>query len=74
MALVDLLATDFMGPKLQSSMKLQIWAYIAVLLGTGGTSLLHPNPALIPVMKNSSRLDNLGSSMLSAKATTVLTL
>ena len=33
----------------------------------------HPNPALIPDMKNSSRLDNLGSSMLSAKATIVLT-
>ncbi|XP_043688935.1 fe(2+) transport protein 1-like [Telopea speciosissima] len=40
MALVDLLASDFMGPKLQNSVKLQIWAYIAVLLGAGGMSLM----------------------------------
>ncbi|XP_042521205.1 zinc transporter 7-like [Macadamia integrifolia] len=40
MALVDLLASDFLGPKLQSSVKLQIWAYIAVLLGAGGMSLM----------------------------------
>ncbi|KAL2524474.1 Zinc transporter 7 [Abeliophyllum distichum] len=33
MALVDLLAYDFMGDKLQRSMKLQTCAYIAVLLG-----------------------------------------
>ncbi|KAL2494057.1 putative zinc transporter 10 [Forsythia ovata] len=35
MALVDLLAADFMGPKLQGSIKLQIKSYIAVLLGAG---------------------------------------
>uniref|UniRef100_A0A5B7BZZ7 Putative fe(2+) transport protein 1-like n=1 Tax=Davidia involucrata TaxID=16924 RepID=A0A5B7BZZ7_DAVIN len=40
MALVDLLASDFMGPKLQKSMKLQMWAYVAVLLGAGGMSLM----------------------------------
>ncbi|KAK4484381.1 hypothetical protein RD792_006960 [Penstemon davidsonii] len=30
MALVDLLASDFMGTKLQKNMKLQTWAYVAV--------------------------------------------
>ncbi|XP_054808273.1 fe(2+) transport protein 1-like [Prosopis cineraria] len=40
MALVDLLASDFMGPKLQQNMKLQIWSYVAVLLGAGGMSLM----------------------------------
>lgn len=40
MALVDLLAADFMGPKLQKSIKLQIKSYIAVLLGAGGMSLM----------------------------------
>ncbi|KAJ0963301.1 hypothetical protein J5N97_028423 [Dioscorea zingiberensis] len=39
-ALVDLLAADFMGPKLQSSIKLQLWAFLAVLLGSGGMSLM----------------------------------
>ncbi|OIW02212.1 hypothetical protein TanjilG_31961 [Lupinus angustifolius] len=40
MALVDLLAADFMGSKLQSRMKLQCWAYVAVLLGAGGMSVM----------------------------------
>ncbi|XP_057971209.1 fe(2+) transport protein 1-like [Malania oleifera] len=40
MALVDLLASDFMGPKLQGRAKLQIWAYVAVLLGAGCMSLM----------------------------------
>ncbi|KAK9107002.1 hypothetical protein Syun_023013 [Stephania yunnanensis] len=40
MALVDLLSADFMGPKLQGSIKLQIKAYIDVLLGAGGMSLM----------------------------------
>lgn len=40
MALVDLLSVDFMGPKLQSSVKLQMWAYAAVLLGAGGMSVM----------------------------------
>lgn len=40
MALVDLLAADFMGPKLQGNMKLQIRAYIAVFLGAGFMSLM----------------------------------
>ncbi|KAK6946301.1 Zinc/iron permease [Dillenia turbinata] len=40
MALVDLLGADFMGPKLQESPKLQVYAYIAVLLGVGGMSLM----------------------------------
>ncbi|KAL6187861.1 hypothetical protein ACLB2K_039256 [Fragaria x ananassa] len=40
MALVDLLAADFMGSKLQANMKLQVWSYIAVLLGAGGMSVM----------------------------------
>lgn len=40
MALVDLLAADFLGPKLQSNMKLRIWSYVAVLLGAGFISLM----------------------------------
>ncbi|XVF27235.1 hypothetical protein REPUB_Repub14bG0088900 [Reevesia pubescens] len=40
MALVDLLSADFMGPKLQASIKLQIKSYAAVLLGAGGMSLM----------------------------------
>ncbi|KAE9605628.1 putative zinc/iron permease [Lupinus albus] len=40
MALVDLLAADFMGSKLQSRMKLQCWSYVAVLLGAGGMSVM----------------------------------
>ncbi|ERN03695.1 hypothetical protein AMTRI_Chr02g255980 [Amborella trichopoda] len=40
MALVDLLASDFMGPRFQSNPKLQGFAYVAVLLGAGGMSLL----------------------------------
>lgn len=40
MALVDLLAADFMGPRLQKSIKLQMYAYCAVFLGAGGMSLM----------------------------------
>ncbi|KAL5975720.1 Fe(2+) transport protein 1 [Asimina triloba] len=40
MALVELLAADFMGPKLQDRPKLQMWAYLAVLLGAGGMSVM----------------------------------
>jgi zinc transporter 1/2/3 len=40
MALVDLLAADFMGPKLQGSIKLQVKSYMAVLVGAGGMSLM----------------------------------
>ncbi|ONK74445.1 uncharacterized protein A4U43_C03F6320 [Asparagus officinalis] len=40
MALVDLLAADFMGPKLQSSIGLQLWSFAAVLFGAGGMSLM----------------------------------
>ncbi|TMW89423.1 hypothetical protein EJD97_017201 [Solanum chilense] len=40
MALVDLLAYDFMGTKLQNNIKLQSWAYLAVLLGAGGMSIM----------------------------------
>ncbi|XP_010908609.1 fe(2+) transport protein 1-like [Elaeis guineensis] len=39
-ALVDLLAADFMGPKLQGNVKLQLAAYAAVLLGAGGMSFM----------------------------------
>ncbi|KAK9063414.1 hypothetical protein SSX86_017284 [Deinandra increscens subsp. villosa] len=40
MALVDLLAADFMGPKLQGSIKLQIKSFVAVLLGAAGMSIM----------------------------------
>ncbi|KAG9140913.1 hypothetical protein Leryth_010442 [Lithospermum erythrorhizon] len=40
MALVDLLAADFMGPKLQGSIKLQLKSYVAVFLGACGMSVL----------------------------------
>lgn len=40
MALVDLLAADFMSPRLQGSIKLQLKSYIAVFLGAGAMSLM----------------------------------
>ncbi|XP_066385502.1 fe(2+) transport protein 2-like [Miscanthus floridulus] len=40
MALVDLLGADFMGPKLQSSVRLQMVSFLAVLLGAGGMSVM----------------------------------
>lgn len=40
MALVDLLATDFMNPKLHSSFKLQIIANVSLVLGACCMSLL----------------------------------
>ena len=40
MALVDLLAADFMGAKLQANVKLQMLSYIAVLFGAGGMSVM----------------------------------
>ncbi|CAN7056036.1 hypothetical protein Bca4012_092995 [Brassica carinata] len=40
MALVDLLAADFMGQKMQRSIKLQLKSYAAVLLGAGGMAVL----------------------------------
>ncbi|KAL6975921.1 Fe(2+) transport protein 1 [Sarracenia purpurea var. burkii] len=40
MALVDLLSVDFMGPKLQGSVKLQVKSFVAVLLGAGGMSVM----------------------------------
>ncbi|KAK4750299.1 hypothetical protein SAY87_027748 [Trapa incisa] len=40
MALVDLIAFDFMGLKMQRSMKLQVSGYAALLLGAGGMSLM----------------------------------
>ncbi|XP_065851590.1 fe(2+) transport protein 1-like [Euphorbia lathyris] len=40
MALVDLLAAEFLGPKLQQNIKLQFKSYLAVLLGAGGMSLM----------------------------------
>nr|CAD1841447.1 unnamed protein product [Ananas comosus var. bracteatus] len=39
-ALVDLLAADFMGAMLQGSIKLQMLAFAAVLLGAGGMSVM----------------------------------
>ncbi|KAE9585006.1 hypothetical protein Lal_00018050 [Lupinus albus] len=40
MALVDLLAADFMSPSLQNNLKLQLGANISLLLGAGCMSLL----------------------------------
>ncbi|KAJ0230979.1 zinc transporter 10 [Hirschfeldia incana] len=40
MALVDLLAADFMGQKMQRSIKLQLKSYVAVLLGAGGMAVM----------------------------------
>ncbi|KAL5773686.1 hypothetical protein ACOSP7_013326 [Xanthoceras sorbifolium] len=40
MALVDLLAADFMNPRMQTNFKLQIGANFALLLGSGCMSLL----------------------------------
>ncbi|CAN6309923.1 unnamed protein product [Urochloa humidicola] len=40
MALVDLLAADFMGPKLQGNVRLQLVSFLAVLLGAGGMSVM----------------------------------
>ncbi|KAK6157055.1 hypothetical protein DH2020_011303 [Rehmannia glutinosa] len=40
MALVDLLAADFMNPKLQNNGKLQLWANVSLLFGAGCMSLL----------------------------------
>ncbi|XP_020203635.1 fe(2+) transport protein 1 [Cajanus cajan] len=40
MALVDLLSADFMSPRLQGSVKLQLKSYVAVFLGAGGMSLM----------------------------------
>ncbi|GKA52409.1 Fe(2+) transport protein 1-like protein [Tanacetum coccineum] len=40
MALVDLLAAHFLGKRLQDDMKLQSIAYLAVLLGVGGMSVM----------------------------------
>jgi len=40
MALVDLLAAEFMGSMLQRSVKLQLNCFGAALLGCGGMSVL----------------------------------
>ena len=40
MALVDLLAADFMNPRVQSKLKLQIGINISLLIGAGLMSLL----------------------------------
>nr|ABF98082.1 ZIP zinc/iron transport family protein, expressed [Oryza sativa Japonica Group] len=40
MALVELLAADFMGPKLQGNVRLQLAASLAILLGAGGMSVM----------------------------------
>lgn len=40
MALVELLAAEFLGSTLQSSVNLQLLSYSAVLLGAGGMSLM----------------------------------
>ncbi|KAM5586871.1 zinc transporter 1-like [Rosa sericea] len=40
MALIDLLAADFMSPRMQGNMRIQLGSYISLLLGTGCMSLL----------------------------------
>ncbi|QCD82851.1 solute carrier family 39 [Vigna unguiculata] len=40
MALVDLLSADFMSPRLQGSINLQLKSYLAVFLGAAGMSLM----------------------------------
>jgi len=40
MAMVDLLAADFKGPRLQSNMKLQLCCYAFALMGSGLMSLM----------------------------------
>ncbi|GFS44814.1 zinc transporter 3 precursor [Actinidia rufa] len=40
MALVDLLAADFMNPRMQSNLKLQLGSNLSLLLGAGGMSVL----------------------------------
>ncbi|XP_014506179.1 fe(2+) transport protein 1-like [Vigna radiata var. radiata] len=40
MALVELLASDFMGSKIQGSAKIMALAFVAVLLGAGGMSVM----------------------------------
>ncbi|KAJ8761302.1 hypothetical protein K2173_001358 [Erythroxylum novogranatense] len=40
MALVDILAADFMNPRMQSNVRMQLGAYVSLLLGTGCMSLL----------------------------------
>jgi zinc transporter 1/2/3 len=40
MSLVDLLATDFNNPKLQTNTKLQLMTYLALFLGAGIMSML----------------------------------
>jgi len=40
MALVELLAPDFMGSKIQGSTKIMALAFVAVLLGAGGMSVM----------------------------------
>ncbi|KAK7860628.1 putative zinc transporter 8 [Quercus suber] len=45
--LVNLLAVDFMVSKLQQNVKLQMLAFLVVLLGVGGMYLLEDDPHLI---------------------------
>ncbi|PON32020.1 Zinc/iron permease, partial [Parasponia andersonii] len=40
MALVDLLAADFMNPRMQCNLRLQLGAHLSLLLGSGCMSLL----------------------------------
>nr|POF19035.1 zinc transporter 1 [Quercus suber] len=40
MALVDLLAADFMSPRLQKNVKIQLWSNVSLLLGAGFMSLI----------------------------------
>lgn len=40
MALVDLLAADFMNPRMQSNVRLQLGANVSLLLGAGCMSFL----------------------------------
>lgn len=50
MALVDLLGANFMGPELQLNTQLQKWAYVAVILGIDGMSVMEKMDCTKPIL------------------------
>ncbi|GLJ17948.1 hypothetical protein SUGI_0315060 [Cryptomeria japonica] len=40
MALVDLIAADFLTPRMRKNLSLQMWCYAALFLGAGAMALL----------------------------------
>ncbi|KAI3817454.1 hypothetical protein L1987_11245 [Smallanthus sonchifolius] len=59
MALVDLLASDFMGEKLQDNIKLQTISYLAVILGAGGMACVTLD-VTIEIEQGTTELKHLG--------------